>query len=100
MQALTFCKQELPTEYVKNWFGASGFFNTISTTGMLKGRYFITCDRFGTTDIWSLRYVNVESGQIDTIGEGMDTKSACQDVMADHIQRLKDANGQWLNARK
>jgi len=78
MEAYTYCKEHLPTEYVNKWFGAKGFFNTKYTSGILKGNYFITCDHFLGGKQWALRYVNKLEGRIDTIeGSPFSSKEEC-----------------------
>ena len=43
--------------YLKNWFGADGYFGTTYATGILKGEYFITCDKWMTGIIYSAKLI-------------------------------------------
>ena len=77
--ARTKASELLPTKYVSNWFGASDFFNTQSTSVIRKGLYFITHDKFMTSDIYALRFINAHDECIDTIVSG--TKAECEEAL-------------------
>ena len=62
--------------YVNNWFDADGFFDTEYLTGILKGRYFITCDHFMTGKIYAVRKITSES--IDSVLAPVDTLEECK----------------------
>jgi hypothetical protein len=43
--------------YLKNWFGADGYFGTEYKTGILKNVYFITCDHWMNSLIYSVKLI-------------------------------------------
>lgn len=45
-------------EFVHRWFDAETFFGTEYLTGLLKGQYFITCDRWMSSEIYSVKQVD------------------------------------------
>jgi hypothetical protein len=70
--------QLLDSTYVKNWFNAGSFFNTVYTSDVIQGKYFITHDKFMHSDIWALREIN--SDGIDTLLQG-DSEQECLDFI-------------------
>jgi hypothetical protein len=66
--------QLLDPTYVKNWFNAGSFFNTVYTSDVIQGKYFITHDKFMHSDIWALRGINREG--IETLLQG-DSEQEC-----------------------
>ena len=68
-------------QYVKNWFDASNFFNTVYTSDVYKGDHFITCDHFMSSKIWTLHHITPEG--IQTITNG-NTKDHCINAMKEH----------------
>ena len=78
-------------EYVRRWFDASSFFNTVYTSDVYKGdegeQYFITKDRFMNSTIWALRLITEEG--IETIGQG-DSEDECFKFMHEHQAELQE----------
>ncbi len=64
--------------YVKRWFAAENFFNTKYTSGVLRGCYFITCDKWMSSEIWALRHMTGDG--IDTVFTG-NSKEECLEAM-------------------
>jgi hypothetical protein len=73
--------------YLKNWFGADGYFGTDYVTGILKGAYFITCDHWMTSKIYSAKFINngcIES-LLDSEGErALKTLEAAKALIKHH----------------
>jgi hypothetical protein len=78
MKPIQLAAQLLDATYVKNWFSAGSFFNTVYTSNVIQGKYFITHDKFMTSDIWALR--EISSDGIETLLQG-DSKQECLDFI-------------------
>ena len=70
-------------QYIKNWFGASSFFNTKKVSPLYRRDYFITEDHFMTSVIYAARHITPTG--INTIAGPCDTYEEARQAIEEHI---------------
>jgi hypothetical protein len=69
-------------EYLKNWFGADGYFGTEYVTGILKGAYFVTCDHWMSSLIYSVKFIKDDCIETLLNNEGDRVLTSLQEAKA------------------